>query len=76
MERDQSRFDKTSMAVSGSTVTLGTAPTLGTLTPGTALGYTPGDYSITTAGDAFLTAKAIQEETIRRRSCQQQLPPE
>ena len=42
-----------SMAVSGSNVTLGTAPTLGTLTPGTALGYTPGDYSITTAGDAF-----------------------
>lgn len=42
-----------SMAVSGSNVTLGTAPTLGALTPGTALGYTPGDYSITTAGDAF-----------------------
>ncbi len=42
-----------SMAVSGSNVTLGTAPTLGTLTPGTALGYTPGAYSITTAGDAF-----------------------
>ena len=42
-----------SMAISGSNVTLGTAPTLGTLTPGTALGYTPGAYSITTAGDAF-----------------------
>ena len=42
-----------SMAVSGSNVTLGTAPTLSALTPGTALGYTPGAYSITTAGDAF-----------------------
>lgn len=42
-----------SMAVSGSNVTLGTVPVLGSLTPGTALGYTPGDYSITTAGDAF-----------------------
>jgi len=42
-----------SMAVSGSNITLGTAPSLGNLTPGTALGYTPGDYSITTAGDAF-----------------------
>ena len=42
-----------SMAVSGSNVTLGTAPTLGTLTPGTALGYTPGAYSISSAGDAF-----------------------
>ena len=41
------------MAVSGSNVTLGTAPTLGTLTSGTALGYTPGAYSITTAGDSF-----------------------
>ena len=42
-----------SVAVSGSNVTLGTAPTLGTLTSGTALGYTPGAYSITTAGDSF-----------------------
>ena len=42
-----------SMAVSGSNVTLGTVPVLGSLTPGTALGYTPGAYSITTAGDAF-----------------------
>jgi len=42
-----------SVAVSGSNVTLGTAPVLGTLTSGTALGYTPGAYSITTAGDAF-----------------------
>ena len=42
-----------SMAVSGSNVTLGTVPVLSSLTPGTALGYTPGAYSITTAGDAF-----------------------
>ena len=42
-----------SVAVSGSNVTLGTAPTLGALTSGTAVGYTPGAYSITTAGDAF-----------------------
>ena len=42
-----------SFSVQGSNVTLGTAPTLGTLTSGTALGYTPGAYSITTAGDSF-----------------------
>ena len=41
------------LSVSGSNVTLGTAPTLGALTSGTAVGYTPGAYSITTAGDAF-----------------------
>ena len=50
-----------SMAVSGSNVTLGTAPTLGTLTPGTALGYTPGAYSITTAGDAFSYSESYTE---------------
>jgi len=42
-----------SMAVSGSNVTLGTVPVLGANTPGTAVGYTPGSYSITNAGDAF-----------------------
>ncbi|ANS03367.1 hypothetical protein [uncultured Mediterranean phage uvDeep-CGR2-KM19-C184] len=41
------------MAVSGSNVDLDTAPVLGTLSSGTALGYTPGAYSITTAGDSF-----------------------
>jgi len=41
------------MAVSGSNVTLDTTPVLGTLSSGTALGYTPGAYSITTAGDSF-----------------------
>ena len=35
-----------SMAVSGNNVTLDTAPVLGTLSSGTALGYTPGAYSI------------------------------
>lgn len=49
------------MAVSGSNVTLGTAPTLGTLTSGTALGYTPGDYSITTAGDSFSYSESYIE---------------
>ena len=42
-----------SFSVSGSNVTLGTPPVLGTLTSGTAVGYTPGAYTITTAGDAF-----------------------
>ena len=50
-----------SMAVSGSNVTLGTAPTLSSLTSGTALGYTPGDYSITTAGDAFSYSESYTE---------------
>jgi hypothetical protein len=50
-----------SMAVSGSNVTLGTRPTLGTLTSGTALGYTPGAYSITTAGDSFSYSESYIE---------------
>ena len=50
-----------SMAVSGNNVTLDTAPVLGTLTSGTALGYTPGKYSITTAGDAFSYAESYTE---------------
>jgi len=50
-----------SMAVSGSNVTLGTAPTLDALTSGTALGYTPGAYSITTAGDAFSYSESYTE---------------
>jgi len=41
------------MAVSGSNVTLSTVPALKTHTAGTALGYTPGAFTITTAGDAF-----------------------
>ena len=49
------------MAVSGSNVTLGTAPSLGTLSSGTALGYTPGAYSITTAGDSFSYSESYLE---------------
>ena len=49
----QSIRQPSSFSVSGSNVTLGTPPVLGTLTSGTALGYTPGAYSITTAGDSF-----------------------
>lgn len=49
------------MAVSGSNVTLGTPPVLGTLTSGTALGYTPGAYSITTAGDSFSYSESYIE---------------
>ena len=50
-----------SLSVSGTNVTLGTAPTLGTLTSGTALGYTPGAYSITTAGDSFSYTESFIE---------------
>tara|TARA_Y100000004_G_scaffold150205_1_gene172419 strand:- start:694 stop:1194 length:501 start_codon:yes stop_codon:yes gene_type:complete len=50
-----------SMAVSGNNVTLDTTPVLGTLTSGTALGYTPGAYSITTAGDAFSYSESYTE---------------
>ena len=50
-----------SMAISGSNVTLDTAPTLSSLTSGTALGYTPGAYSITTAGDSFSYSESYTE---------------
>jgi len=49
------------VAVSGSNVNLGTAPSLGTLTPGSAVGYTPGAYSVTTAGDAFSYSESFIE---------------
>jgi len=49
------------MAVSGSNVTLDTTPVLGTLSSGTALGYTPGAYSITTAGDSFSYSESYLE---------------
>ena len=42
-----------SLSVSGSNVTLGTVPKFGSYSAGTALGYTPGEFSITTAGDSF-----------------------
>ena len=49
------------LSVSGSNVTLDTAPVLGNLTAGSAVGYTPGEYSITTAGDAFSYSESFIE---------------
>lgn len=49
------------LSVSGSNVTLDTVPVLGSLTPGDAVGYTPGAYSITTAGDAFSYSESFIE---------------
>ena len=50
-----------SMAVSGSNVTLGTVPTLSSHTAGTALGYTPGAFTITSAGDSFSYSESYTE---------------
>ena len=50
-----------SMAVSGSNVTLDTAPTLGAYHSGSALGYTPGAFSVTTAGDSFSYSESFIE---------------
>jgi len=49
------------LSTSGNNVTLGTAPTLGSLTPGSAVGYAPGDWSVTTAGDAFSYSESFIE---------------
>jgi len=49
------------LAVSGSNVSLDSAPVLGSLTAGSAVGYTPGQYSITTAGDAFSYSESFIE---------------
>lgn len=49
------------LSVSGNNVTLGTAPTLGSLTPGSAVGYTPGAWSVTTSGDAFSYSESFIE---------------
>ena len=49
------------LAVSGSNVSLDTAPVLGTLTAGSAVGYTAADYSVTTAGDAFSFSESFTE---------------
>jgi hypothetical protein len=48
-------------SVSGSNITLDTAGGLGTLTAGTAVGYTPASYSVTTAGDAFSYTESFIE---------------
>lgn len=49
------------LAVSGSNVTLDTVPALGAHTSGTALGYTPGAFSVTTAGDSFSYSESYIE---------------
>jgi len=48
-------------AVSGNNITLDTAGGLGTLTAGSAVGFTPASYSITTAGDAFSFTESFIE---------------
>lgn len=48
-------------SVSGSNITLDTAGGLGTLTAGSAVGYTPASYSVTTAGDAFSYTESFIE---------------
>lgn len=48
-------------SVSGNNITLDTAGGLGTLTAGSAVGYTPADYSITTAGDAYSFTESFIE---------------
>jgi hypothetical protein len=48
-------------AVSGSNITLDTAGGLGSLTTGSAVGYTPAAYSVTTAGDAFSYSESFIE---------------
>lgn len=48
-------------SVSGNNVTLSTAPKLNALTAGSAVGYTPGAWSVTTAGDAFSYSESFIE---------------
>ena len=50
-----------SYSVSGNNVTLDTAGGLGTLSAGSAVGYTAADYSITTVGDAFSFSESFIE---------------
>jgi len=50
-----------SYSVSGTNVTLNTAGGLGSLTAGSAVGYTAADYSVTTAGDAFSFSESFTE---------------
>jgi len=50
-----------SYSVSGNNITLDTAGGLGTLTSGSAVGYTAADYSITTVGDAFSFSESFTE---------------
>jgi hypothetical protein len=48
-------------SVSGTNITLDTAGGLGSLTPGSAVGYTAGDYSVNTAGSPFSFTEAFIE---------------
>ena len=57
----QSIRQPTSFSVSGSNIDLDTTPVLGAFSSGTALGYTPGAYSITTAGDSFSYSESYIE---------------
>jgi len=57
-----------SYSVHGSNITLGTAGGLGSLTPGSAVGYTPADYSITTAGDSFSFTETFLEGSAKATS--------
>jgi len=50
-----------SFTVQGNNVTLDTAPEFGSFHSGTALGYTPGAFSVTTAGDAFSYSESYTE---------------
>lgn len=50
-----------SLAISGSNVTLDTASKFTAFSSGAALGYVPGAYSITTAGDAFSYSESYTE---------------
>jgi len=50
-----------SLAISGNNVTLDTASKFTAFSSGTALGYVPGAYSITTAGDAFSYSESYTE---------------
>jgi len=49
----------TTLSVSGSNVTLGTAPKFGSHSAGTALGYTPGEFTVTTVGDSFTYSESF-----------------
>jgi len=48
-------------SISGSNITLDTAGGLGALTPGSAVGYSAADYSVTTPGDAFSYSESFLE---------------
>lgn len=50
-----------SYSLSGNNITLSTAGNLGSLTPGSAVGYTPAAYSVTNAGQAFSFSQSFTE---------------